>query len=90
MPALHRQVGYELRKVAFVAIALILACGIEAQIAADPDLGEIEGFALADDLIVANWLRGAGLWCVDPDAPSSRGAAYREISKPESVDRSGC
>jgi hypothetical protein len=36
---------------------------------------------LADDLIVANWLRGTGLWYVDTDAPSSRWAAYRDISR---------
>lgn len=68
------------RVLLLLAMALMESCGVEVQIAAEPDLGEIEGFVLADDLIVANWLRGTGLWYVDTDAPSSRWATYRDIS----------
>ncbi|TCO28090.1 hypothetical protein EV652_10672 [Kribbella steppae] len=68
------------RVLLLLAVALMEACGIEAQVVSEADLGEIEGFVLADDLIVANWLRGAGLWYVDTDAPSSRWATYRDVS----------
>ena len=64
-----------------LAVALMEACEIEVQIVSEPDLGEIEGFVLADKLIVANWLRGTAHWYVDTDAPSSRWAAYRDIAK---------
>jgi transcriptional regulator with XRE-family HTH domain len=68
------------RVLLLLALALMESCGIEAQVTAEPELGAIEGFVLADDLIVANWLRGAGLWYVDTDAPSSRWTTYRDIS----------
>ncbi|MEV0792585.1 helix-turn-helix transcriptional regulator [Kribbella sp. NPDC050459] len=68
------------RVLALLAVALMEAHGVEVQISSEPELGEIEGFVVADDLIVANWLRGTGLWYVDTDAPSSRWSAYREIA----------
>lgn len=63
-----------------LAVALMEACGIETLVSGEPELSEIEGFVVADDLIVANWLRGTGLWYVDTDAPSSRWSTYRDIA----------
>ncbi len=60
--------------------ALMDARGIETQVSADPELGVIEGFVLADGLIVANWLRGPGVWYVDTDAPAVRWRTYQDIS----------
>jgi hypothetical protein len=57
------------RVLLLLAMALMEACDIEVQIVPEPDLGVIEGFVLADKLIVVNWLRGTGLWYVDTDAP---------------------
>jgi hypothetical protein len=75
------------RVLLLLAMALMEAHGIEVQIAAEPELAEIEGFVLADDLIVANWLRGPGLWYVDTEAPSSRWSMYHDISR-ETADKS--
>jgi hypothetical protein len=69
------------RVLLLLAMALMEASGIEVQIAGEPELAEIEGFVIADDLIVANWLRGPGLWYVDTDAPSSRWSMYHDISR---------
>jgi transcriptional regulator with XRE-family HTH domain len=63
-----------------LAIALMESCGIDALVTPEADLGETEGFVLADDLIVANWLGGPGVWYVDTDAPASRWRTYRDIS----------
>lgn len=68
------------RVLLLLAMALMEACGIEAQVSPEPQLGEIEGFVLADDVIVANWLRAPGLWYVDTGAPPSRWATYRETA----------
>jgi hypothetical protein len=83
---LARTPRYE-RVLLLLAMALMEAHGIEVQIAAEPELAEIEGFVLADDLIVANWLRGPGLWYVDTEAPSSRWSMYHDISR-ETADKS--
>ncbi|MFI7067062.1 hypothetical protein ACIBL3_39110 [Kribbella sp. NPDC050124] len=68
------------RVLLLLAVALMEAVGIEAQVSPEPEFAEIEGFVVADDLIVANWLRGTGLWYVDTDAPSSRWSTYRDIA----------
>ncbi|WP_328522901.1 hypothetical protein [Kribbella sp. NBC_00359] len=69
------------RVLLLLALVLMEACGIEVQISPEPEFDEIEGFVVADDVIVANWLRGTGLWYVDTDAPSSRWSTYREIAR---------
>lgn len=55
------------------------AFGISVQISSEPELADVEGFVVANEAIVADWLRGSGLWYVDVGAPASRRTAYREI-----------
>lgn len=61
-------------------MALMEAFGIQVELSASPDLGDVEGFVLGEDVIVANWLRAPGLWYVEAGAPASRRATYREIA----------
>ena len=68
------------RVLLLLAMALMEAFAIRVELSAEPQLGEIEGFVLADDVIVANWLRAPGLWYVDAGAPPSRWSTYREIT----------
>lgn len=60
-----------------LAMALMEAFGITVELSLEPEYADIEGFVLADEAIVANWLGGAGLWYVDASAPPSRRSAYR-------------
>ncbi|MFC0627451.1 hypothetical protein [Kribbella deserti] len=69
-----------------LALALMEAFNIETQVTADAHFGEIEGFVLADDVIVANWLRAPSIWYVDAGAPPSRWATYREIADHTAAD----
>lgn len=69
------------RVLLLLALALMEASGIETQVSTETELGEIEGFVLAEDLIVANWLRGPGVWYVDTDAPAPRWRTYQDLSK---------
>ncbi|TDO51555.1 hypothetical protein EV643_103294 [Kribbella sp. VKM Ac-2527] len=68
------------RVILLLAMALIEAFGIRVEVSAQPDLSDIEGFVLGDDVIVADWLRASGLWYVGVGAPPSRKAMYREIA----------
>ncbi|WP_133805969.1 XRE family transcriptional regulator [Kribbella caucasensis] len=74
------------RVLLLLAMALMEAFGIEVLVTPDPELSEIEGFVLADDVIVASWLRGPSLWYVDAGAPPSRRATYSAIADQLSAD----
>jgi len=67
------------RVLLLLAMALMEAFGIQVEVTAEPALGEVEGFVLADEVIVADWLGAPGLWYVDVGAPLSRLSTYREI-----------
>jgi hypothetical protein len=68
------------RVMLLLAMALMEAFGITVELSNEPEHAEVEGFVLANDAIVANWLGGSGLWYVDASAPPSRKSAYRDIA----------
>lgn len=57
----------------FLAVALMESLGIQAQFTADPAYEAVEGFVVAPDkeAVIANWVRGDGMWHVDVTARSS-------------------
>ncbi|MGW2706899.1 helix-turn-helix domain-containing protein [Streptomyces sp. NPDC001340] len=57
----------------FLAVALMESLGIQAQITADPAYEAVEGFVVAPDkeAVIANWVRGDGMWHVDVTARAS-------------------
>lgn len=57
----------------FLAVALMESLGIRAQFTADPTYESVEGFVVAPDkeAVIANWVRGDGMWHVDVTARSS-------------------
>jgi transcriptional regulator with XRE-family HTH domain len=57
----------------FLAVALMESLGIHAQFTADPAYEAVEGFVVAPDkeAVIANWVRGDGMWHVDLTARSS-------------------
>jgi hypothetical protein len=73
------------RIVLLLAVALMEAFQITVDVTTDPDHGQVEGFVLGGEAIVANWLRAPGLWYVDASAPPSRRMVYREIAKAAST-----
>jgi hypothetical protein len=68
------------RIVLLLAVALMEAFQIAVDVTTDPDHGQVEGFVLGGEAIVANWLRAPGLWYVDASAAPSRRAVYRDIA----------
>lgn len=64
-----------------LAAALIEAFQITVHVTTDPDHGQVEGFVLGGEAIVANWLRAPTVWYVDASAPPSRRKLYREITE---------
>jgi transcriptional regulator with XRE-family HTH domain len=57
----------------FLAVALMESLGIHAQFTSDPAYETVEGFVVAPDkeAVIANWVRGDGMWHVDLTARSS-------------------
>ncbi|WP_432197057.1 helix-turn-helix domain-containing protein [Streptomyces sp. bgisy027] len=57
----------------FLAVALMESLGIHAQFTSDPAYEAVEGFVVAPDkeAVIANWVRGDGMWHVDVTARSS-------------------
>lgn len=57
----------------FLAVALMESLGIRAQVTPDPAYEAVEGFVVApnQEAIIANWVRGDGMWHVDVTARSS-------------------
>lgn len=69
------------RVLLLLAMALMEAFGITVELTADPTMGEVGGFVLADEAIEANWLGGEGIWQVDARPRPRRNSAYREIDR---------
>ena len=74
------------RVLLLLAAALMEAFGITVEVSAESEHAEFEGFVLADQAIVANWLGGSGLWYVDASAPPSRRSMFREIAEQVSAE----
>ncbi|MEV6533653.1 helix-turn-helix transcriptional regulator [Streptomyces sp. NPDC051639] len=57
----------------FLAVALMESLGIHAQFTTDPAYEAVEGFVVApnQEAVIANWVRGQGMWHVDVTARSS-------------------
>ncbi|WP_331730765.1 helix-turn-helix domain-containing protein (plasmid) [Streptomyces sp. NBC_00016] len=57
----------------FLAVALMESLGIHSQFTTDPAYQAVEGFVVAPDkeAVIANWVRGDGMWHVDVTARSS-------------------
>ncbi|MDX2970969.1 hypothetical protein [Kribbella solani] len=67
------------RVLLLLAVALMEAFGITVEFSPEPEHAEVEGFVLAGDAMVANWLGGAGLWYVDASAPPSRQSVFSDV-----------
>jgi hypothetical protein len=63
----------------FLAVALMESLGIEAQFLTDAAYEAVEGFVVApqQEAIIANWVRGDGMWHVDV---TGRSSIVREFS----------
>lgn len=68
------------RVLLLLAAALMEAFGITVELSPEREHAEVEGFVLAEEAIVANWLGGSGLWYVDASAPASRKSMFREVA----------
>lgn len=68
------------RVLLLLAVALMEAFGITVLLSSEPEHAEVEGFVLGEEAIVANWLRGSGLWYVDASAPPSRRSVFRDVA----------
>ena len=57
----------------FLAVALMESLGIHAQFTSDPAYEQVEGFVVSPnrEAIIANWVRGDGMWHVDVTGRSS-------------------
>ncbi|MFD4144363.1 helix-turn-helix domain-containing protein [Streptomyces sp. NPDC058572] len=57
----------------FLAVALMESLGIHAQVTTDASYEAVEGFVVAPnkEAIIANWVRGDGMWHVDVTGRSS-------------------
>lgn len=57
----------------FLAVALMESLGIQAQFTSDPSYEAVEGFVVSPnkEAIIANWVRGDGMWHVDVTGRSS-------------------
>ncbi|NIK61290.1 hypothetical protein [Kribbella shirazensis] len=76
--------AYE-RMLLLLTAALMEAFGITVQLSAEPEHGQVEGFVLGGEAIVANWLGGPELWSVDASAPPSRRSVFRDVVEQVSV-----
>ncbi|GAB3934035.1 hypothetical protein GCM10029976_042410 [Kribbella albertanoniae] len=68
------------RVMLLLAMALMEAFGIRVELSVEPEHSEVEGFVLANQAIVANWIGSPGLWCVEASAPPSRLSTYRKLA----------
>ncbi len=70
------------RLLLMLAIALMEATGITVKVCDDLAYSEVEGFVLGgtDQAIIANWVRGEGLWHVDTSRRTSVLSDFREAS----------
>ncbi len=65
-----------------LAVALMEATGIHVKVCDDPAYSEVEGFVLGgqNQAIIANWVRGEGIWHVDTARRASVLSDFREAS----------
>ncbi|MEU8104495.1 hypothetical protein AB0C18_12325 [Nonomuraea muscovyensis] len=78
--AVHDSPRHE-RILLFLSIALMEATGIHAKICDDPSYASVEGFVLGgEQAIIANWVRGAGMWHVDTTRRVSVLREFREAT----------
>lgn len=70
------------RVLLLLAIALMEAAGIRVQVCDDPAYSDVEGFVLGgpSQAIIANWVRGEGIWHVDTARRPSVLSDFREAS----------
>lgn len=70
------------RVLLLLAIALMEATGIRVQVCDDPAYSDMEGFVLGgpSQAIIANWVRGEGIWHVDTARRPSVLSDFREAS----------
>ena len=70
------------RLLLLLAIALMEATGIQVQVCDDPAYSDVEGFVLggSSQAIIANWVRGEGIWHVDTARRASVLSDFREAS----------
>jgi len=68
------------RVLLFLAFALMESLGIRVQVTDEPAYGNVEGFVVAPgrQAIVANWVRGDGIWHVDA---TSRAGVVRDFTE---------
>ncbi|MFF3320751.1 helix-turn-helix domain-containing protein [Streptomyces sp. NPDC002889] len=61
------------RVLLFLAVALMESLGIHAQFTSDPSYASVEGFVVSPkrEAVIANWVRGDGMWHVDVTGRSS-------------------
>ncbi len=73
--------AYE-RTMLFLVAALMESLRIRVEITADPEYSEAEGFVVAANrqAIIANWVRGDGIWHVDCAAGRSKVREFTEVS----------
>lgn len=66
----------------FLSIALMEAVGIQVKICDDAAYSNVEGFVLGgpSQAIIANWVRGEGIWHVDTARRASVLADFREAA----------
>jgi hypothetical protein len=65
-----------------LSVALMEATGIQVKVCNDPAYSEVEGFVLGghDRAIIANWVRGEGIWHVDTARRASVLSDFREAA----------
>jgi hypothetical protein len=70
------------RVLLLLAVALMEATGIHVQVCDDPSYADVEGFVLGgqDKAIIANWVRGDGIWHVDTARRPSVLSDFREAT----------
>jgi hypothetical protein len=70
------------RVLLLLAVALMEATGIHVKVCDDPAYSDVEGFVLSghDTAIIANWVRGEGIWHVDTARRPSVLSDFREAS----------
>jgi hypothetical protein len=70
------------RLLLLLAVALMEATGIAVKVCDDPAYSQVEGFVLGgpNQAIIANWVRGEGIWHVDTARRASVLSDFREVS----------
>jgi hypothetical protein len=70
------------RMLLLLTIALMEATGIGVTVCDDPAYSDVEGFVLGgpSQAIIANWVRGEGIWHVDTASRTSVLSDFREVS----------